>query len=110
LELYGADGEIFPEKAIKHFYVRNVITDEFLKGCGPREKDPATARLMPDAFESLDRYSHPSASTRGVWVTMDIPEDTKAGVYRGKAIISVNGKTKKELGLSLTVQDMILPD
>jgi hypothetical protein len=110
IQIVGEDGVKFPENVINHYYLRNLITDEFLNGCGARDKDTATAHLVADAFERIEVYSHPSASTRGVWITVDIPEDLKAGLYQGRLDILVNGKTQKELGFNLNVQDKLLPN
>lgn len=109
-DLRSANGSI-PSTAISHYFVRNVITDEFgEKGCGPREKDPGTARLVPDPLENLSIYSHPGETTRAVWVIIEVPEEIMAGDYSGNIKILQNGKTKKKLHMEVKVSDQKLPN
>ncbi len=98
------------KQAIKHYYIRHHIADEFLKGCGPRETDPTIAHIVPDAFETLDVYAHPGKTTRTVWVSIDIPKNTPGGIYKGSISVKVNGKISKQLPMTLEVIDQVLPD
>jgi hypothetical protein len=100
-----------PSSAINHYYVRNVITDEFgEKGCGPREKDPGTANLVPDPLETITVYSHPGKTTRAVYIVIQVPEEITSGEYLGNVKILKNGKTLKKLQLQLNISDQKLPD
>lgn len=108
-DLVNADNRISAEN-IKHYYVRNVICDEFLKGCGPRENKQEHARLFPDAFETLEAYNHPGRTTRSVWFTIQVPAETIQGRYSGKVSLKNPQGTIKELPLQLTVANYTLPD
>jgi hypothetical protein len=47
---------------------------------------------------------------QALWCGIDVPEDAAPATYTGKAIISVNGKTAKEVTISLKVSDQLLKD
>ena len=47
---------------------------------------------------------------QALWCGIDVPEDATPATYTGKAIISVNGKTAKEVTISLKVGDQLLKD
>jgi len=47
---------------------------------------------------------------QALWCGIDVPEDAVPATYTGKAIISVNGKTAKEVTISLKVNDQLLKD
>ncbi len=96
--------------AVRIFYIRNVLTDEFLSGCGPKTKTLETAYLHADAFESLKVYNHPGKTARGVWFNIDIPKNASPGKYNGKANLLVNGRKKAALKFSVNVIDNELPD
>ncbi|WP_183574860.1 glycoside hydrolase domain-containing protein [Mucilaginibacter sp. X5P1] len=47
---------------------------------------------------------------QALWCGIDVPEDAAPATYTGKAIISINGKTAKEVTISLKVNDQLLKD
>jgi hypothetical protein len=101
---------VIPEETINVFLVRNVISDEFLKGCGPREKDPSIARLMPDILESKDVFANPARTSRGIWVSIQVPESAKPGMYTSEININVKGKRSVKLPYTLQVIERAIPD
>lgn len=65
--------------------------------------------LMPDRFESFERFDVPGKTVRPVWVSLNIPPGTQPGVYKG--ILEVQAKGYKEkLELQVNVQDQLLPE
>lgn len=64
--------------------------------------------LMPDRFESLDRFDLPGNTVRPVWLSLDIPETAKPGVYRGSIDI-MSTTEKKTLQVEIEVQELTLP-
>lgn len=67
-----------------------------------------TAYLMPDRFESFDRFDLPGQSVRPVWISVEIPADAQPGEYSGT--IEVHSLTGKViLNTSLRVQKQELP-
>ena len=64
--------------------------------------------LMPDRFESFDRFDIPGKTVRPVWLSFDIPAATIAGTYSGTIeVLSENFSTK--LNLKVHVQNQMLP-
>jgi inosine/xanthosine triphosphate pyrophosphatase family protein len=101
---------IIPAEMIKHYYVRNVLSDEFLGGCGYKTKSQETAHLVPDCFENLEAYNMRNNSTRGIWFTIDIPKEAAAGTYTAELTVSATGVEAETLALNIEVQDRELPD
>lgn len=64
--------------------------------------------LMPDRFESFDRFDVPGKTVRPVWLSCNIPSKTEPGTYNGTIdVISKNGNAT--LNIAIKVQDQILP-
>ncbi len=94
---------------IQHFFIRNVITDEFLGGCEEKTKTQETAHLLPDCLEEAKAYNMRSKSTRGIWFNINLPEAAQAGRYFGDVIVKVKGRKVKTLKLQVDVLDRKLP-
>jgi len=47
---------------------------------------------------------------QGVWFDVYVPGKTPAGTYSGNVVVSEGGKTVKEIPVTLTVFDFVLPD
>jgi len=64
--------------------------------------------LMPDRFETFDRFDVPGKTVRPVWISCNIPPTTEAGTYNGT--IEVNSKNGRAvLNISIKVQNQTLP-
>ena len=64
--------------------------------------------MMPDRFEPFERFDLPGKTTRPLWLSVDIPSDTRPGVYTGVVTVqSVQGSTN--LNITIHVQDQVLP-
>ena len=64
--------------------------------------------LMPDRFEAFDRFDVPGKTVRPVWVSVNIPQNTEAGIYSG--VIEINAAhQQKSLHIKITVQNQLLP-
>ena len=108
-DLKSLDGKI-NASAVQYYFVRNVISDEFLGGCGHKTKSPETAHLVADCLEPTPVYTMREKSARGIWLNIDIPEKTKAGTYTGNVNIMVAGKKVETLSLTVNVQEHTLPN
>src|SRR6185369_5686084 len=64
--------------------------------------------LMPDRFETFDRFEVPAKTVRPVWLSCNIPSTTEPGTYNGTIEVkSKNGRSV--LNISIKVQDQTLP-
>ncbi|MCT4644551.1 MAG: DUF4091 domain-containing protein [Carboxylicivirga sp.] len=108
-DLESQDGTI-AASAVKSFFVRNVIADEFLGGCGYKTKKQETAHLVADCLEEVEAYNMREQSARGIWLTVDIPKDAVPGNYSAEVEVKAKGENPKLLKLELQVSNRILPD
>ena len=64
--------------------------------------------LMPDRFESFDRFDLPGKTLRPVWVSLNVPQSAEIGIYKGT--IEVNSQNNHQtLQVQVTVQQQTLP-
>jgi hypothetical protein len=64
--------------------------------------------LMPDRFEKFDRFQLPGKTLRPVWISMNIPNNTTAGNYKGTIEVTAENFSTS-LQVDLNVQNQILP-
>jgi hypothetical protein len=64
--------------------------------------------LMPDRFESFERFDLPGKTVRPLWLSIDIPAAMDAGVYTGTIEVRSENYTTN-LDVKLTVQNQLLP-
>ena len=85
-DLRSAEGNIIPKDRITFELVRYVLSNypyaEKKAICG--ESPYKSGFLMPDRFETLDRFDLPSQTTRPVWMMVDVPRGTVPGTYKGQ--------------------------
>ena len=86
--------------------VRYVLTDEFLNerstACGPRNKDIVPAHIVPDLLSNESSFITNDHGTRPVWISVDIPADAPAGIYKGLiSRQSVSGSVDHQITLEL---------
>jgi hypothetical protein len=67
-----------------------------------------TAYLMPDRFETFERFDLPGKTVRPVWLSLDIPEGTAAGYYSGEVVMK-NEKQETVLQIKIKVQNQVMP-
>ena len=109
-DLKNEKGKTISRKNLKVNMVRYVISNYPYNAadvtCGATPyKD---VYLMPDRFEEFDRFELPGKSTRPVWISLDVPAGTEAGIYT--AMIDVHSdKEQATLELKVRVQDQVLP-
>jgi len=102
--------EIISADAVKSYFVRNVLADEFLGGCGYKTKSPETAHLVADCLEDIEAFNMRAKSGRGIWFTIDIPIDAIPGLYSAELTLSSKGEKDLTLTLDVDVLDRVLPD
>lgn len=64
--------------------------------------------LMPDRFETFDRFNVPGKTVRPVWLTADIPAGAVPGHYKGTITVKAKG-VETSLELNVEVQNQLLP-
>lgn len=100
---------------IQTAFVRYVMTDELNKNkkgaCGYRKSTDYDSTLVADVIDHLTpQLSLPKHSTRAIWVKVNVPENTPAGIYKGAiTIYKDGGRILKKLPLEVDVLDRTLP-
>ena len=90
--------------------VKYVLADEFLNGCGYRDKDTIAAHLMPDMLDSTSIFNLPGQQTRPVWISIDIPAETEPGKYNiGLAGISKSDTVEHNIIIEVTDKELPPP-
>lgn len=107
---FTTDGATLPAEIATARFVRYTIADKSDPKCVcPRPQDHP-AILQPDMLDSLDRFDMAPRTTRPVWITIDVPTDAPAGIYRSQITVTRgDGCGKIRLPFELEVQDHLLP-
>jgi len=92
--------------------MKYVLTDEFLNerstSCGPRDNDKVPAHISPDLLSNENSFMPDIPGTRPVWISVNIPEDAPAGIYKGLISRQSASCTENHI-ITLEVQDKLLP-
>lgn len=108
-DLVSASGKVISRDNITINMVRYVVSN-FPYGATGFGCDAQTdsAWLMPDRFETFNRFDLPGRSVRPVWIAYDIPQSADPGEYAGT--IEINSlKQQLILQVKITVQNQLLP-
>lgn len=105
---FRSDEATLPAGIARARFVRYVLTDEFGPGCGYRKDGDFPTSLAADMLDTLDRFDMQPRTVRPVWLTISVPDDAPAGLYRSVVTIR-GGGGKQRLELTLRVQDRLLP-
>jgi hypothetical protein len=108
-KLTSASGKTISKDNVKLNLVRYVVSNLPYNAqkfdCGaPMD----TAWLIPDRFETFDRFDLPGKTVRPVWVSFEIPDGAEPGDYSG-TIEVLSLKEKISLNVNVTVQCQVLP-
>ena len=109
---FRSDDAVLPADIARTSFVRYTLSDqlvpEFMESSHYR-RDVTPAALSGDMLDSLSRFDMDARTARPVWVSMHVPEDAPAGVYKADVTVSHHGKGKTVLPLELEVVDHVLP-
>jgi hypothetical protein len=109
-DLDGREGQVINWQNFSMHMVRYILSDfpyaAKNTGCDFSRSD--TAYLMPDRLEAFERFDLPGMTVRPVWLSLDIPDNTLPGIYRGTISIRSSGH-QASLDISISVQDHLLP-
>jgi Glycoside hydrolase 123, catalytic domain/Glycoside hydrolase 123 N-terminal domain len=89
-------------------YVETVITDEF-SACGRHEVDRYGSYAVADMIDNKASRIFAPAEARGVWMSIQIPREAEAGVYKGNVVVESSPGTSRLLNYSIKVLDRVLP-
>jgi hypothetical protein len=64
--------------------------------------------LMPDRFEDFERFDLPGRTVRPIWLSVNVPATTAAGIYHGTIIVSTE-KNQEPLQITIRIQNQLLP-
>ena len=98
---------VIPATNVVGGFVQPVITDRFT-GCGKHDVDAYGENLVADRITGTNPTVIDGGTIRGLWLTVQVPQDAKAGTYKGYVELDVNGKATK-YGYTVKVLDRTLP-
>ncbi len=101
-EDFKGDGKSLPASIARTRFVRYTVADSRFSVGGK-------TILSPDMLDTLSRFDMSPRTVRPVWVTVEVPRDAAAGVYRSQIVVTGKGCGKVRLPLKLVVQDHTLP-
>ncbi len=106
-DLVTEGGSRITSDRIRAGFVRYVMTDEFGEGCDKRTPDKYKASLVADPIDIVDVIEVQSRTVQPVWISINVPSNADAGLYRG--ILEVDCGKKFRLSINLTISDNNLP-
>ncbi len=99
--------DVIPASNVVGGFVQPVITDKFT-GCGKHEVDAYGEVLVADRITDANPTVLDAGSRRGLWLTIQVPQDAQPGSYKGYVELVCNGK-KKRYEYMLSVFSYVLP-
>lgn len=90
-------------------FVKYVITDEFAGGCGYRKPEDFASSLAADALDNVNSYAIKANETRPLWLTINVPNDAKAGNYTSTLKLNIEGQKTQLFKLNIEVLPKTLP-
>ena len=109
-DLVNARARVLSKSNLQVHLVRYVLSN-YPYGAKDPSCDVAatnTAYLMPDRLERFERFDLPGRTVRPIWLSLDIPPGTEAGLYRGTIDVG-SEKGRVSLPMRIRVQNQILP-
>ena len=111
---FKAKGAKLPASIASTHFVRYTIADqqtpEFMK-THRYKKGKTPAMLAPDMLDSLSTFNMEARTARPVWISIDVPQDAQAGIYKADVVVR-SGREKVVLPLELEVVNhtLLTPD
>ena len=108
-DLVSAKGKVLSHNNIQLQMVRYVLSNYPYGAkdavCG--ETPYKNAYLMPDRLEAFDRFDLPGQTVRPVWLSLDVPANTEAGIYTGNIVVATGNKSLS-LKIQIRIQNQLL--
>lgn len=99
-------GSTLPSSIAQARFVRYTLSDqmtpEFMKSHNYRQGE-TPAMISPDMLDTLSRFDMEGRTARPVWLSLEVPRDAQAGLYKATVTVSHNGRGKTVLPLELEV-------
>ena len=86
--------DVIPASNVVGGFVQPVITDKFT-GCGKHAVDAHGEELVADRITDTNPTILNAGSCRGLWLTVQVPQDAEPGTYKGYVELVCNGKKNK---------------
>lgn len=98
---------VIPASAIRTSFVRYVMTDELNKdgrgGCGHREnKAEWDSSIVADVLDIVKIRDIQARTTQPIWMNVWVPQEVKAGKYKGT--LTVSGKNFSPMNLQVEIE------
>lgn len=106
-DLVGPNGKISADASQARF-VRYTLADEGGENCRCERGPLHPMILAPDMLDSLKVFNMDPKTVRPVWITVDIPQDAKPGVYKSTVEVTAKG-AKMSLPFEVEVINQTLP-
>ena len=101
--LIGPGGARIPRSALE------LNTIAYVRCPKPAYKRPADTDWWPDVLLPYEPISVKQGEVRPFWLTVWVPREAPAGLYRGRIVLTAKGAHKMALDLKLRVYDFELP-
>ena len=98
---------VIPAANVVGGFVQPVLTDKFT-GCGRHEVDAYGEVPVADRITDATPIIFDTGARRGLWLTIQVPQDAKPGIYKGTVELVAGGK-KSRYSYSVKVLDRTLP-
>lgn len=107
-DLKSKNNQTIPKAKITTGFVGYVMTDEYKDGCGYRKPQDFDSSLVADPINtSVQSVVLNKNTVQPVWISVQVPSTTPAGVYNGT--VTVMADKRYALNLSVKVLDKVLP-
>ncbi|WP_430809289.1 glycoside hydrolase domain-containing protein [Carboxylicivirga sp. 1411-1] len=108
-DLVSANGDTISRNIIQTHFVRYIMSDAGFVPAGDTLADDQQGCLMPDMLDQLPCMNMEARSVRPLWITLNLPDDMTAGVYRTSLKVYSKKNSPQELRLTLKVIDKKMP-
>ncbi len=100
---FRAESASLPSEIATPHFVRYTLADVSDKSCLCGRANGHPAMLQADMLDNLERFDIAECTVRPVWISIEVPQDAVAGVYKAKVKISHSGFGSVTLPLQLEV-------
>ena len=110
-DLVDPKGNIIASNAVSASFIRYVLTDhagDLKSGCGiPKGLDTS---LTADLIDNITVLPIEARTSRPVWLSLNIPRNTVAGIYKGTLTVSATNERSISLPYEIEVLNYTLPE